>query len=117
MFYATYGPDHVDENGASLFDRFTPIQAASEPEARNIIVTLRGRKWAFLYDEHQWSKNGSKSVNRHYRGAEEYHPPKPKEIKGTRVFAIEGEDGKPIIGGMTPRKNDLVWMEDYDTTR
>ena len=48
-FYFTFGTNHKDKQGRSLFKKFTIIDATTADEARSIMFQARGAKWAFMY--------------------------------------------------------------------
>lgn len=50
-FYLTFGMNHLDKDGKSLFHNYVVIEAANENAARDMMDEARGSKWAFVYTE------------------------------------------------------------------
>ena len=48
-FYFTYGSNHLTQDGRSLGQYYTMIEAENMEEARTIMFKARGAKWSFNY--------------------------------------------------------------------
>ena len=50
-FYFTFGMNHEDAKGKSLFHNYVRIEAEDEIKARDIMFAARGQSYAFSYTE------------------------------------------------------------------
>lgn len=49
LTYFTFGTNHIKKNGESLGMSYCTVEAPSEAEARELMWSARGNRWAFSY--------------------------------------------------------------------
>lgn len=59
-FYFTFGMNHEDENGKSLFKNYVVIAADDEWKARELMMSLRGQKWSMVYTPEEFAGQAEK---------------------------------------------------------